>query len=47
VTPALSDNFVAIEIDGLFPANEMLWTAVSHLNNCDDGERSWRAITHR
>jgi threonylcarbamoyladenosine tRNA methylthiotransferase MtaB len=47
VTPALSDNFVAIEIDGLFPANQMLWAAVSHLNNCDDGERSWRAITHR
>ncbi len=47
MTPALSDNFLAIEIDGLFPANQMLWTAVSHLNNCDDGERSWRVITHR
>jgi threonylcarbamoyladenosine tRNA methylthiotransferase MtaB len=47
VTPALSDNFLAIEIDGLFPANQMLWTAVSHLNKHDDGGRSWRVITNR
>jgi threonylcarbamoyladenosine tRNA methylthiotransferase MtaB len=30
VTPALSDNFLHIEIAGVFPANQMLWTAVSH-----------------
>jgi threonylcarbamoyladenosine tRNA methylthiotransferase MtaB len=47
VTPALSDNFLAIEIDGLFPANQMLWTTVSHLNNHDGGERPWSVITNR
>jgi hypothetical protein len=36
-TPALSDNFLHIEIAGVFPANQMLWTAVSHPTNCEDG----------
>jgi threonylcarbamoyladenosine tRNA methylthiotransferase MtaB len=30
VTPALSDNFLSMEIVGEFPANRMLWAAVSH-----------------
>ena len=30
VTPALSDNFLPVEIDGVFPANQMLWATVSH-----------------
>ena len=47
VTPALSDNFLPIEIAGEFPANRMLWAAVSHLNNGDDGGRSWRDIANR
>jgi threonylcarbamoyladenosine tRNA methylthiotransferase MtaB len=29
-TPALSDNFLRVEIAGVFPANQMLWIAVSH-----------------
>jgi threonylcarbamoyladenosine tRNA methylthiotransferase MtaB len=29
-TPALSDNFLRVEIVGVFPANQILWTAVSH-----------------
>ncbi|HEY1964791.1 MAG TPA: MiaB/RimO family radical SAM methylthiotransferase [Acidobacteriaceae bacterium] len=29
-TPALSDNFLPIEVAAVFPANQMLWTAVSH-----------------
>jgi threonylcarbamoyladenosine tRNA methylthiotransferase MtaB len=46
VTPALSDNFLAIEIDGVFPANQMLWAAVSHRKNSGDGDaRSWRVIS--
>jgi threonylcarbamoyladenosine tRNA methylthiotransferase MtaB len=45
-TPALSDNFLAIEIDGVFPANQMLWAAVSHRKNSGDGDaRSWRVIS--
>jgi threonylcarbamoyladenosine tRNA methylthiotransferase MtaB len=45
VTPALSDNFLAIEIDGVFPANQMLWTAVSHPNKGeDDAAWSWRVV---
>jgi threonylcarbamoyladenosine tRNA methylthiotransferase MtaB len=45
VTSALSDNFLAIEIDGVFPANQMLWTAVSHLNKSEDGTAAaWRII---
>jgi threonylcarbamoyladenosine tRNA methylthiotransferase MtaB len=34
-TPALSDNFLPMEIVGVFPANQMLWTAVSHPSKCD------------
>jgi threonylcarbamoyladenosine tRNA methylthiotransferase MtaB len=30
MTPALSDNFLRVAIAGVFPANQMLWTAVSH-----------------
>lgn len=29
-TPALSDHFLPIEIEGEFPANQMLWAGVSH-----------------
>jgi hypothetical protein len=36
-TPALSDNFLPMEIAGVFPANQMLWTAVSHPMSCKDG----------
>ena len=45
VTPALSDNFLAIEIDGVFPANQMLWTDVSHPNKGEDGAaKMWRIV---
>jgi threonylcarbamoyladenosine tRNA methylthiotransferase MtaB len=45
VTPALSDNFLPIEITGVFPANQMLWTAVSHPINREDGSVSaWRPV---
>jgi threonylcarbamoyladenosine tRNA methylthiotransferase MtaB len=45
VTPALSDNFLPIEIAGEFRANQMLWAAVSHLKNSKDGgARSWSVI---
>jgi threonylcarbamoyladenosine tRNA methylthiotransferase MtaB len=45
VTPALSDNFLAIEIDGVFPANQMLWVAVSHPNKGEDGAAEmWRIV---
>jgi threonylcarbamoyladenosine tRNA methylthiotransferase MtaB len=45
VTPALGDNFLPIEIDGVFPANQMLWAAVSHPSNGGDGAaQAWRVI---
>jgi threonylcarbamoyladenosine tRNA methylthiotransferase MtaB len=45
VTPALSDNFLAIEIDGVFPANQMLWADVSHPNKGEDGAAEmWRIV---
>jgi threonylcarbamoyladenosine tRNA methylthiotransferase MtaB len=45
VTPALSDNFLAIEIDGVFPANQMLWADVSHPNKGEDGAaQMWRIV---
>jgi threonylcarbamoyladenosine tRNA methylthiotransferase MtaB len=45
VTPALSDNFLAIEIDGVFPANQMLWAHVSHPNKGEDGAAEmWRIV---
>ena len=45
VTPALSDNFLPIEIAGVFPANQMLWTAVSHpIKREDSSAQAWRAI---
>ncbi len=41
-TPALSDNFVQVEIAGDFPANQMLWVGVSHLTmstgNAEQGQ---------
>jgi threonylcarbamoyladenosine tRNA methylthiotransferase MtaB len=40
VTAALSDNFLPIEIAGVFPANQMLWAAVSHPNKSGNGEHS-------
>jgi threonylcarbamoyladenosine tRNA methylthiotransferase MtaB len=45
VTPALSDNFLAIEIDGVFPANQMLWADVSHPSKGEDGAaQMWRIV---
>jgi threonylcarbamoyladenosine tRNA methylthiotransferase MtaB len=45
VTPALSDNFLAIEIDGVFPENQMLWADVSHPNKGEDGvAEMWRIV---
>lgn len=45
VTPALSDNFLPIEIADVFPANQMLWVAVSHLNKREDGSApGWRVV---
>ena len=45
VTPALSDNFLPIEIAGEFPANQMRWVAVSHLNRNGDGSApAWRVV---
>jgi threonylcarbamoyladenosine tRNA methylthiotransferase MtaB len=48
VTPALSDNFLPIEIAGeiagVFCANQMLWTAVSHLNKSGNGAPVWRVV---
>src|ERR1700751_5253208 len=45
MTPALSDNFLHVEIAGVFPANQMLWTAVSHLTNCEfGGTPVWHAV---
>ncbi|MGB9415920.1 MAG: hypothetical protein WCB58_06340, partial [Acidobacteriaceae bacterium] len=47
VTPALSDNFIPIEIAGEFPANQMRWAAVSHLNKCGDGSApAWRVVAN-
>jgi threonylcarbamoyladenosine tRNA methylthiotransferase MtaB len=44
MTPALSDNFLPIEIAGVFPANQMLWTAVSHpMKREDSSAPAWRA----
>jgi threonylcarbamoyladenosine tRNA methylthiotransferase MtaB len=36
-TPALSDNFLRIEIAGVFPANQILWAAVSHPIKYENG----------
>jgi threonylcarbamoyladenosine tRNA methylthiotransferase MtaB len=45
VTPALSDNFLPIEIAGEFPANQMRWVAVSHPNENGDGSAPpWRVV---
>jgi threonylcarbamoyladenosine tRNA methylthiotransferase MtaB len=44
VTPAISDNFLPIEIADVFPANQMLWATVSHLNKSEDGAPVWRAV---
>jgi threonylcarbamoyladenosine tRNA methylthiotransferase MtaB len=45
VTPALSDNFLPIEIAGEFPANQMLWAAVSHpISSEDCGAPAWQVI---
>jgi threonylcarbamoyladenosine tRNA methylthiotransferase MtaB len=45
VTPALSDNFLPIEIVETLPANQMLWVAVSHLNKGGDGSApGWRVV---
>jgi threonylcarbamoyladenosine tRNA methylthiotransferase MtaB len=45
VTPALSDNFLPIEIIEILPANQMLWVGVSHLNKGGDGSApTWRVV---
>jgi threonylcarbamoyladenosine tRNA methylthiotransferase MtaB len=45
VTPALSDNFLPVEIAGEFPANQMPWVGVSHLNKGGDGSApAWRVV---
>jgi threonylcarbamoyladenosine tRNA methylthiotransferase MtaB len=44
VTPALSDNFLPVEIADVFPANQMLWAAVSHPKKSEDGVPVWRAV---
>jgi threonylcarbamoyladenosine tRNA methylthiotransferase MtaB len=44
VTPALSDNFLPVEIADVFPANQMLWAAVSHPKKREDGVPVWRAV---
>ena len=46
VTPALSDNFLHIEIGGIFSANRMLWARVPHRKKQtdDDGAPAWQVI---
>jgi threonylcarbamoyladenosine tRNA methylthiotransferase MtaB len=44
VTPALSDNFLPMEIAGVFRANQMLWAAVSHPSKGGDGAPVWRVV---
>ena len=45
VTPALSDNFLPIEIIETLPANQMLWVAVSHPKKSEDGSAPrWRVV---
>jgi threonylcarbamoyladenosine tRNA methylthiotransferase MtaB len=45
-TPALSDNFLHIDINGNFSANQMLWTAVCHRKNDENHSTAtgWQAI---
>jgi threonylcarbamoyladenosine tRNA methylthiotransferase MtaB len=45
VTPALSDNFLPIEIIEILPANQMLWVAVSHPKKSGyGGAPAWQVI---
>jgi threonylcarbamoyladenosine tRNA methylthiotransferase MtaB len=46
MTPALSDNFLPIEIAGDFPANQMLWASVCHRKKDEYGGSTagWHAI---
>jgi threonylcarbamoyladenosine tRNA methylthiotransferase MtaB len=44
VTPALSDNFLPIEIAAVFSANQMLWAGVSHLTKSKGNTTGWRII---
>ncbi len=46
MTPALSDNFLAVEIAGDFSANQMLWASVCHRKNDENGSSTagWQAI---
>jgi threonylcarbamoyladenosine tRNA methylthiotransferase MtaB len=45
-TPALSDNFLHIDINGNFSANQMLWTVVCHRKNDENHSTAtgWQAI---
>jgi threonylcarbamoyladenosine tRNA methylthiotransferase MtaB len=45
VTPAVSDNFLHIEIRGKFSPNQMLWVAVSNGESAGNGSATaWHAI---
>ena len=46
MTPALSDNFLHIEMDGNFSANQMLWAVVSHrkIDENHSTATGWQAI---
>jgi threonylcarbamoyladenosine tRNA methylthiotransferase MtaB len=46
VTPAVSDNFLHIEIDGNFAANQMLWGSVCHRKNGEESGSAtgWQVI---
>jgi threonylcarbamoyladenosine tRNA methylthiotransferase MtaB len=45
MTRALSDNFLPVEIAGVFPANQMLWAAVSHpIESANRGPSALSAI---
>lgn len=46
MTPALSDNFLNIDIDGIFSANQMLWARVCHrkIDENHSTAAGWEAI---
>lgn len=45
-TPALSDNFLHIDMDGTFSANQMLWASVCHRKNDENHSSTtgWQVI---
>lgn len=46
MTPALSDNFLHIEIDGKFSSNQLLWASVCHRKNDENHSSTtgWQVI---